>query len=94
MLINANIYKKFRPNFSQCFMDFAGRLKAANRRLKETKVGVSLEVIGDRLWARATFPPKPDSTKQRPHQQRLALGLHANAVGLQSAVSKAKLIGA
>lgn len=71
-----------------------GRLAQTNGRLKAANVGVSVGVKGNRLYLRATFPPKPDSTKLLPHQQRLALGYHANPAGLKLAEQEARKVGA
>lgn len=42
------------------------------------------------LWLRATLPPKPNSRKQKPSQERVSLGAKATAAGLQYAEQKAK----
>lgn len=66
-------------------MDIVPKLNQANGRLRSAKVGVVIGVKGDRLHLRATFPPKPNSDKQQPYQQRLALGYHANPAGISLA---------
>jgi hypothetical protein len=71
-----------------------GRIAQANGRLKAAKVGAVIARLGDRLTIRATFPPKPDSDKDRPYQQRLFLGYHANPTGLKLAEAEARKIGA
>ena len=71
-----------------------GRISQANGRLALGKVGVSIERINDRLYLRSTFPPKPDSKRITPYQQRLALGVHANPSGVSHAEKQARLIGA
>lgn len=71
-----------------------GRLAQANGRLKASNVGVSIEVKGNRLYLRSTFPPKPDSDKEKPSQQRLTLGYHANPAGLKLAEQEARKVGA
>lgn len=75
-------------------MDFQGRLNQANGRLVSGKVGVKIEVKGNRLYLRATLPPKPDSPKRQPHQQRLALGYYANPAGISLAEAEARKVGA
>jgi hypothetical protein len=75
-------------------MDFDGRLAQANGRLKIAKVGVTIEVKGNRLLLRATLPPKPNSSKTNYYQQRLYLGYHANPAGLKVAEQEARKIGA
>ncbi|KAM3092667.1 site-specific integrase [Phormidesmis sp. 146-35] len=72
----------------------AGRLAQANGRLKASNVGVSIEAVGNRLYLRSTFPPKPDSDKEKPSQQRLTLGYHANPTGLKLAEQEARKVGA
>jgi integrase len=74
--------------------DIDGRIAQANGRLKSANVGVSITRQGDRLYLRATFPPKPDSDKTAPYQQRLALGIHANPLGIKEAEAEARKIGA
>ncbi|WP_414755592.1 integrase [Anabaena sp. CCY 9910] len=68
-------------------------IEAVNERLKAGKVGVKVEVRGDRLSLRATFPPKPGSKKLIWHQQYLSLGIYANPAGLQRAEAEAKIVG-
>jgi len=41
-------------------MDIQGKLNQANNRLRAAKARVTIEVKGNRLYLRATFPPKPD----------------------------------
>lgn len=71
-----------------------GKISQANGRLSLGKVGVSIERIGERLYLRATFPPKPRASRSDPHQQRLALGVHANPAGVSHAEKLARKIGA
>ena len=71
-----------------------GRIAQANGRLKSGKVGISIQRQGDRLYLRGTFPPKPDSDKKAPYQQRLALGFHANPLGVKNTEAEARKIGA
>lgn len=75
-------------------MDFQGRLNQANGRLRVAKVGVIIEAKGNRLYLRATFPPKPDSQKSKAFQQRLALGIHFNPAGISLAEQEARKVGA
>lgn len=74
-------------------MDFRERLNRANGRLKAARIRVRLQVLNQKLYARGTFPPAPGSTKDRPHQQRIALGLPANPRGLSLAEEQAKGMG-
>ena len=70
-----------------------GKVAQANGRLKAGKVGVAIEIRGDRLCLRATFPPRPGSSATGPHQQRLSLKVHANPAGLKIAEQEARRIG-
>jgi integrase len=74
--------------------DIDGRIAQANGRLKSAKVGMAIERKGDRLYLRGIFPPKPDSDKKAPYQQRLALGIHANPLGVKLAEAEARKVGA
>lgn len=75
-------------------MSIEGRLAQANGRLKAAKVGVTIEIKRGRIHLRSTFPPKPSSQRDRPYQQRLSLGFHANPAGLKLAEQEARKIGA
>ncbi|ARV62857.1 integrase [Nostocales cyanobacterium HT-58-2] len=69
-------------------------ISKANERLKTMNARVSIERRGDRLWLRATLPPKPHINKSQPYQQKVSLGAKATPVGIQYAEQKAKLLGA
>ena len=71
-------------------MDIQGKINQANGRLKSSKLGVAIQKIGNRLYLRATLPPKPTSKKVEPYQQRISLGLYANGAGLQTAEQEAR----
>lgn len=68
-------------------------LEVVNQRLKLAKIGVKVEARGDRLSLRATLPPKPGSSKTKPYQQYIALGIYNNPAGLQRAEAEAKIVG-
>lgn len=70
-----------------------GKISQANGRLKAARIGVTIGVKGNRLYLRATFPPRPGSTKERPFQQRLFPGFHANPAGVKAAEQEARKIG-
>jgi len=74
-------------------MDFQERLNRANGRLKAARLRLRIQTVYRRLYVRGTFPPPPDSTKDRPYQQRIALGLPATPRGLSLAEERAKAIG-
>jgi integrase len=65
-----------------------------NNRLKAARLGLQVECRGDRLNLRGTLPPRPDSAKTRPHQQRIPLGLPATPAGLKQIEQDAKVIAA
>jgi integrase len=69
------------------------RIKLINDRLKRGKIGITIELRGDRLSLRGTFPPKPGKPGVA-HQQRIALGVRLNAEGFRTAENEARLIGA
>ncbi|MEM6836872.1 MAG: integrase [Cyanobacteria bacterium P01_C01_bin.120] len=74
-------------------MDFGERLNRVNGRLKAAKISVKVAQVGSWLYLRGTLPPPPGSAKDRPYQQRVALGLPANSRGLSVAESRAKEAG-
>ncbi len=75
-------------------IDIQGRLNHANGLLKAGKIGVRIQARGDRLYLVATLPPKPESTKPYPHQQRISLGYRFNQIGLDKAVKDARVLSA
>ena len=75
-------------------MDIDARIAQANGRLKAAKVGVQIQRVNGRLYLRSTFPPRPGSSKGTPHQQRLALGYHANPYAVSQAEKEARKVGA
>lgn len=66
---------------------------AVNERLKIAGFRVRVERRRNSLVLVATLPPKPGSTKQLPHQQRIALGLSFGETGLKRAEEEAKRLG-
>jgi hypothetical protein len=68
---------------------FPNDLHAANGRLKRASVRVKIEARGDYLSLRATLPPKPDSLRSIPHDQRISLGIVATPKGLELAEADA-----
>jgi hypothetical protein len=68
-------------------------LAKLNQTLKDQKVGVRIQKIGERLYLQATLPPKPNSGKPKPHQQRITLGIYANPAGLKRAEAEARKVG-
>ncbi len=74
--------------------DTQGRINQANGRLKAAKAGVSIQLRGERLYLRATLPPKPGLGRNTPFRQEIALGVYANPAGIAHAENEARLIGA
>lgn len=74
-------------------MDLQQRITLANGRLKAAQIRASIRDLNGRLYIQATFPPKPGSTREDAHQQRIALGLPTNPRGIALAESEAKKIG-
>ncbi|MGB3615157.1 MAG: hypothetical protein WBA10_15290, partial [Elainellaceae cyanobacterium] len=70
-----------------------GKISQANARLRAGNIGVVIEKRGNRLRLRATLPPKPKSDKTNSWQQRLALGIYANATGVREAEAQARIVG-
>ena len=64
----------------------------ANALLKAGNIKVAIGQTGKMLILRATLPPKPNSIKDKAHQQEIYLGCPATSTGIQQAVSKAKLL--
>jgi hypothetical protein len=65
-----------------------------NQRLKAAASRGVIDRRGDYLAIRATLPPKPNTNKQQPFQQRISLGIKATTAGLQHVEQKAKLLSA
>lgn len=75
-------------------MDSQSQVDRINTRLKAARTGVSIQLRKNRLFMRATLPPKPGSDKTKAHQQEIALGIYANDAGLKQAEAEAKKLGA
>ncbi|MBD1821111.1 integrase [Cyanobacteria bacterium FACHB-DQ100] len=75
-------------------MDIDKSIARVNEQLKASRVGVSIERRGGRLWLRGTFPPKPESGQTKSHRQKISLGVRATPAGLEQAKKKARLLGA
>jgi integrase len=78
------------------FIDMTSEIKkliaAANQRLIAGNIGVRIEAK-NKLVLRATLPPKPNSTKPKPHQQRIYLGVPTNRSGVKRAEKEALKLG-
>lgn len=73
--------------------DIADAIAEANAYLKARKAKVSIVRRGDKLSYLATLPPKPDSSRPRAHQQKIASGLACSKKGIRIASSRAALLG-
>lgn len=74
-----------------------GRVEQANGRLKSSNAGILIELAGNSLRLRGVLPPKPNSTKLIPCQQRISLnylGIKANPAGIKEAEAQARKISA
>ena len=73
-------------------VDIKAEVKSVNLALKADCYRVAIQLRGKRLSLVATLPPKPNSSKRNPHQQRIALKLGATMAGLRRAKAKAILL--
>lgn len=69
------------------------KINQANGRLKAAKTGVTILQRGDRLYLQSVLPPRPGSGKSSPCQQQIALGIHANSLGISLAEKEARKLG-
>ena len=69
-------------------------LVEANGRLRAGRAGVTISPVKGMLYLRATLPPKPSSSKDKPYQQRLSLGIRANVPGVKKAEAEARKLSA
>lgn len=63
-------------------------LKAANQRLRELGIRVTIKYTGQWLYPRAVLPPKPGGSKIKPYCQEVTLpghGLPATVTGWKKA---------
>jgi integrase len=60
-------------------------LESVNHQLKEAGCRVKVELRGNRLNLRGVLPPKPNSGKDKPYQQRINLSLSNDNEGLKEA---------
>ena len=69
------------------------QIAVINQRLKDARIGVRVEVLGNSLYLRATLPPKPNTNKSEPYQQRISLGIKASKEGVKRAKAEAYKLG-
>ena len=69
--------------------DYKAEIEKLNGALKAAQAGVSVALIGQRLYLRATLPPKPGSKQSKPRSQRIKLSVYANPAGLKTARRRA-----
>ena len=70
------------------------RIAQTNQRLKMARLGVQIERRGETLALRGTLPPRPQSHRLNPHQQRIPIDLPATVAGLKQAEQQAKVVAA
>ena len=77
-------------------MDVSDLVEAANQRLKLARIAAAIELRGkeQRLYLRATLPPKPGHPRSYPYQQRICLNLLGTPRAVKFAEAQAKLLGA
>lgn len=75
-------------------MDIQLKVKEANERLNAANVGVAIELRGNRLYLRATLPPRPGCYNPKNHQQRISLKIYGNPAGIKEAEKEARKVGA
>lgn len=73
-------------------IDITAEVRSINLALKADCHRVAIQARGKRLSLVATLPPKPTSTRRKPHQQRIALHLGASRAGLRRAKALAILL--
>lgn len=73
-------------------MDLSGKIAQANGRLKSANISLRIQQFGSKLSLRGILPPKPGSNHDRPHQQRISLGVDATGAGLKTAEARAREI--
>ncbi|MGK7913299.1 MAG: hypothetical protein AB4050_17740 [Synechococcus sp.] len=74
--------------------DFEARLNQANGRLKVSHVRVRIQQRNQRLYLRATLPPKPNSIRKKPYRQEIALGAKTTVAGVKYAEAEARKLAA
>ncbi len=75
-------------------MEFSERLNQINQNFKLARIGLQIEARGEKLYVRGTLPPKPQSQRFYPHQQRISLHEPTDMTGLALAERQMKLIAA
>lgn len=76
----------------ETIVDIDEKIAEANLKLRAANTRVSVERRRQKIYLRATLPPKPHLERKRPYQQKISLGLKATPAGLQTAVVKAKTL--
>ena len=74
-------------------IDLSGKIRQTNGRLKAGNIRARVLQQGGSLYIQATLPPKPGSGRERPFQQKIALGMSATGQGLKLAEAEAKKVG-
>lgn len=68
------------------------KVAAVNERYRLARSLVRLKIVGGSIVLRATLPPPPKSTKLRPYQQELRIGLPATLQSIAAAQAKARIL--
>lgn len=70
------------------------QINQVNTRLTAARLGLKIERRGEKLNLRGTLPPRPESHRLKPYQQRIPLGIPATKAGLKQIEQDAKVIAA
>jgi integrase len=65
--------------------DYSAYLSQLNHQLKSLGIGVRIRQKGNKLYLRATLPPKPGSRQTADYQQEISLDICANIAGFKLA---------
>ncbi|HEY9761391.1 MAG TPA: site-specific integrase [Trichocoleus sp.] len=70
------------------------QINQVNTRLEAARLGLKIERRGEKLNLRGTLPPRPQSHRLKPYQQRIPLSIPATKAGLKQIEQDAKVIAA
>lgn len=74
-------------------MEIQECIERANERLRSFGVTAMISDVNGWLYLRATLPPRPNSDKEHPYQQRLALKLKTSSRTVAVAEKEARKVG-
>ena len=69
--------------------DYSAYLSQLNAQLKALDIGVRIRQKGNKLYLRATLPPKPGSQQITDYQQEISLGIPVSLAGFRLAKAEA-----